>query len=289
MARIDTASPEMPERALPRMSSPLRILALLAIAGLTLFVASGIRTLWAEYQYLRQEWGYVRQSAVIGFANIHPNPSYATRPSDWIHDDGEYTLLWAGWRQGEHQWFRVGRGEVDRARISQPLGRDVIQAIDYPMVETGGGTVWQRIPTDASVVGVELAGIMNAYPMQVLDKVVVVNDLVGDHALLILLNPLVPSDRAVQLYEPTVAGRRLTMGMSGYFLDAKPVLYDRGTESLWVERERSGLEAIAGSYKGTRLPQVGRPVPVDWGTWRGRNPGGRLLVGADRSRVVPAF
>jgi hypothetical protein len=35
--------------------------------------------------------------------------------------------------------------------------------------------------------------------------------------------------------------------------------------------------------------QIGQPVPVDWGTWRRRYPEGRLLVGADRSRVVPSF
>ena len=29
-------------------------------------------------------------------------------------------------------------------------------------------------------------------------------------------------------------GQRLTMGLSGYLRDHKPVLYDRGTESLWV-------------------------------------------------------
>ena len=50
------------------------------------------------------------------------------------------------------------------------------------------------------------------------------------------------------------------LGTSGYLLDGKPVLYDHETESLWTENGDS-LAAIAGRYKGKRLPRLASPRP----------------------------
>jgi hypothetical protein len=169
------------------------------------------------------------------------------------------------------------------------MGRDVIQAIDYPLVEQGGGAIWGRIPNEAAVVGFDLAGTDSVYPMQVLDKVLVVNDLVGGRPFLITFNPMVSRNRTVHIYEPIVDGRRVTMGMSGYFHDRKPLLYDRGSESLWVESEAGTLEAIAGRHKGARLQSIEQHSPVAWGDWRGKHPASRLLIGADRTRTIPTF
>ena len=43
-------------------------------------------------------------------------------------------------------------------------------------------------------------------------------------------------------------GHRVTMAATGYFHDGKPLLYDRGTRSLWVE-DKDSLTAIAGKHK----------------------------------------
>ena len=213
--------------------------------------------------------------------------SFAEKPPDWYHHDGDHTLLWAGWRPGlGHSWFRVGRGDVDQLRISEPIGRDVIQAIDFPIVEVGGGTIWGRIPDEATVAGEELAGVHSVYPLRLLDKVEVINDQVGDRPFLVTYNPFGDPTDSVRIFDPQVEGRRVTMGLTGYFHDGKPMLYDRGTESLWVHRD-SSLDAIAGTLKGARLRLVGSPVPVAWGEWRTHYPGSRLLVGADRSHPRP--
>jgi hypothetical protein len=293
MAQVDppldlpsSLPPGTPAQAAPALPKGL---VLLALTVLLAFIAIQGRSLWREWKTLQREMSRVRQSAVVGYPNITPNPSYAQKPANWFHDEGEYTLLWSGWKHGDgHHWFRVGRGEVDRERISLPFGRDVIQAIDYPMVETDGGVIWGRIPPEATVVGQELSGVDCVYPMQVLDKVEVVNDEIEGHPFLVVFNPMVARERSVVIYEPMVAGRRVTMGLSGYFLDRQPMLYDRGTESLWVHEEES-LRAIAGQHKGVRLRRIGQPTPMFWGDWRARHPRSRLVVGADRSRRSPTF
>jgi hypothetical protein len=254
---------------------------------LTFVVAQGL-ALWREWADLRDDLATVRRGAVIGYKNIHPNPSYASRPDDWFHHDGQSTLLWSGWTDRDgHGWFRVGRGEVDQERISLPIGRDVVQTIDHPLVEVSGGPIWGRIPDEAAVVGQELAGVMSVYPVQVLAKVGAVNDEVGRRPFLIVFNPSAPSDRSVHIYDPVVDGNRLTMGTSGYFLDGLPLFYDRGSESFWVE-EAGSLRSVAGRLKGVRLRQVGQPSPVSWGDWRWRHPKSRLLIGDDRPKPPTA-
>jgi hypothetical protein len=253
------------------------------------FVVVQARSLWSEWNSLQGDMTRLRQTAVVGYHNINPNPSYAQKPPNWFHDEGEVTLLWSGWRHGDgHRWFRVGRGEIDPARISMPMGRDVIQAIDYPIVERDGGEIWNRIPIEAPVFGEDIGGILCVYPLQVLDKVEVVNDEIGGRHFLVVYNPMIEKNQAVVVYEAVVDGHPITMGLSGYFHDSRPMLYDRGTESFWVP-EADGLQAIAGTHKGTRLRPVVRPSLASWGDWRSRHPRSRLLVGADRSKGRPAL
>ena len=78
-----------------------------------------------------------------------------------------------------------------------------------------------------------------------------------DHPFLIVVNLFAPPEDAFSIFDADLDGHRLTMAASGYFHDGKPLLYDRGTESLWIE-EGDSLKAIAGKHKGVRL-RPGRP------------------------------
>ncbi|MCA1686642.1 MAG: DUF3179 domain-containing protein [Planctomycetia bacterium] len=266
-----------------------RAAVLASLAVLLAFIVSGGRHLWAEWSTLRVQELRLRNTVAIGYPGINPRMSYAAWPDPWIHDDAGSTRVWSGWKQeAGHQWFRVGLGEVRPASMSPPLGRDVIQAIDVPVVERQGGPRWSRIPDEAFVVGQRLGGVDNVYPLLVLDKVFVVNDTIDDHPYLVANNPLVPLSERVAVYETVVDGRRVTMGLTGYFYDGKPLLYDRGTESFWVG-ESDALRAIAGTHRGRRLRRIARPVPVAWGDWRSEHPDSRLVIGADRSRPRPAL
>jgi len=285
---ILSSPPDLPLRAPPATTKPT-LLVLLALMILLGFVAVQGHTLWLEWASLRAENTRARDSIVVGYYNINPNPSYAQKPEPWFHDEGPNTLLWSGWKHGVgHGWFRVGRGEVDRERLSLPMGRDVVQAIDYPIVEVNGGKIWGRIPGESSVVGQELGGVASVYPLQVLDKVQIVNDQVEGRAFLVVCNPKIARTQAVAIYDPVMDGHRLTMGMSGYDHDDRPLLYDRGTESLWVQ-EGDVLNAIAGAHRGARLRKIGQPSPTSWVDWCSHHPKSRLVVGADRSRTRPAL
>lgn len=273
----------------PAAEAPIlpRWLTLVTLGVLLLFVCLQGTTLYREWSALTTELRKARDTVVVGYVNIAVNPSSAERPSDWYRDDGKHTLLWSGWTHNVgHGWFRVGRGEVDRAKISYPLGRDMLQAIDYPLVEIEGGAIWSRVPDSAQVFGVELGEVPSVYPLRLLDKVEVVNDQLGDRPVLVAFSPFSRIERSVGVYDAVLEGRRVTMGLSGYFHELKPILYDRGTESLWIDTD-SGLSSIAGALKGSLLPSLTRPAPVSWSEWLARHPRSRLLVGADRSKPRP--
>ena len=278
------ASPALPTSAAPTTTALTRGAALAVLAVLLYYIATQGRILWLEWAQLQGDLSAAQNAAVIGYYNVHINPSYARRPDNWHHDEGDVTLLWSGWKHGEgHSWFRFGRGQLDIGRVSEPIGRDVVQAIDLPIVEIGDGTIWRRIPEGADVAGHELGGVPNVYPLLLLDKVEVVNDVIADQPFLVTYNPFASKSDRVNIYVGAIDGARIRMGLSGYFHDGKPMLYDRDTESLWADHE-DGLRALAGARRGATLRRVGHPTPTRWADWRARYPRSRLIVGADRSR-----
>jgi Protein of unknown function (DUF3179) len=285
MAEADLDRPSVPDVPIPtRGRSPwVRGMACVAILPLLGFIGQTGKTLWGEWKSLREDQASERGSAVVGYVSINPNPSFAEPPPDWFHDEGDASVLWSGWREGKNHWYRFGQGEIDPRRISMPLGKDVIQAIDYPLLEQEGGRCWSRIPPEAFVAGFDHRGTATAYPLKVLDKVEVVNDQYGDHPVLVVCTPV---DYRVSAFETTLDGYRLTMGHSGYFFGRSPILYDRGTESLWSEKD-GAMVAVAGRRKGATLKRIAQLPMVAWSDWKSEHPKGKLLIGADRSRPKP--
>lgn len=274
----------------PRCSPwPHRFLSAGVIFVIGLPAALAGNTIWGEWRKLCEEERRAADTTVVGYPNIYPRISWALRPDPWFRVEGDSILVWSGWKQGGgHGWFRVHRGEIERQHLGDPLGRDVCQAIDYPAIENGGGPIWERIPEGAGIIGVSLAGCSCAYPMTVLRKVAVVNDVIGDQPYLLHLDPFQGSDGKVAVHEARIDGHRITFGSSGLILDGKHVLYDRGTESLWVDDGRA-LSAFAGKYKGKELPAVSRIDPVSWDDWRDGHPATRLIVGStERGRALPS-
>jgi hypothetical protein len=265
----------------------VRVAAVGAIVVMTSFLAYEGRALWHEWTLLQGNLGAVQDTQIVGFRDINPWTSYAAGPQDWFRNEGKQSALWSHWEDGiGHKWFRFPQGEIEQARLRRPPTRYVPRAIDYPVVETNGGEVWKRIPGESQVVGLTLVGLKCVYPVAVLSKVQVVNDLVNDHPYLIAINPFAPANESVSIFEAEVGGHRVTMAPSGYFHDKKPLLYDRGTESLWCETD-DGLTAVAGKHRGAHLARVAHPGLVSWSTWQAGNRDSRLLVGADRSRGIP--
>jgi hypothetical protein len=175
---------------------------------------------------------------------------------------------------------------VEPEELTWSIGRDVIRAIDEPVVEVGGGLRWARIPADTPVFGIDEADTPTAYPALVLQKVQVVNEQLDGQPLAIVHTPFVPIEESVAAFDPRVGERRLTLGSAGYLYRGQPLLYDRWTESLWAA-EDGDLVAVGGPLRGSRLaPSL--PVKLaTWGDWQSRYPEGRLVVGADRSAEPP--
>ena len=234
---------------------------------LSMFLGLQAVSLWTQWRALRWELDGVKSTSIVGYPNIQYRLSFATIPSDWYRVEGESVVLWAGWDQGVgNHWFHLNQGDLDRAMMVGPMGRDVIHAIERPWTETGGGRIWTSIPEESPVVGQMLEGLPCVYPMQVVRKVLVVNDLVNDHPYLVLCDPGQHPDRSVAIYDATLPGQRVTLGNSGYAFRGKPLLYDHKTESLWVE-EGNSVKAPAGSgrvHSSTSFP----------GPWPSRGRGG---------------
>jgi hypothetical protein len=264
-----------------------RILLMALIVFVTLLVVFEARALWREYNFLRLEIAAANITAVVGYPGISPTPNYAQPPRELYHRDGDVVLLWANWVDGKgHHWYRAAPGDVDLERLLIPHHLFVARAIDYPKTETAGGTIWRKIPDEVRVIGQVLAGHECVYPVPVLLKVEVINDVVENQPFLVTANIISPPDQAFSIFDATIDGRRVTMSSSGYFDGRSPILYDRGTESLWVEQADS-LTAIAGKHKGRQLARIARPIPVAWHAWRLLNPRSRLVTGADRTQALP--
>jgi hypothetical protein len=250
------------------------------------FILYATGSLWREAQGLMVDMTRVRNSVIVGYTNIHPNPTYAARPRNWYREEGDELHLWSGWKDNSHQWFRIRKGELDRERLSLPVGRDTVRAIDHTILESQGGDRWVRVPDDTPVIGMRDGEWSRVYPLRLLDKVEVVNEPGQQQPLLITFTRSFGLLEAVTVFDPNLDGQRLTMGLTGYHYDRKPLLYDRGSESLWSIQD-GHLVALAGPKKGAKLKSLGKPAPVTWASWRDENPGTRLIVGADRGRPMP--
>lgn len=252
------------------------------------FVFTQAPPLYDELLALRRDQASDRASTSMAYLGISPHPSFAHPPDPWYYDDGDRTMLWAGWKHGVgHRWFAVGRGDLDPTTLTFPRGRDVVRSIDVPIFEADGDDHWERLPVDAPVVALDFNRAEIAVPLLVIGKVEAINGEVEGRPYLMTHAPFAGNDEALSLFDPVVDGQRLTFGSAGMFRDARALYYDRGSEGLWVERPE-GLVALSGDHKGRVLKRIGRPDQLPWSDWLSSHPDGRLIVGADRTGGLPS-
>ncbi len=252
------------------------------------FVFAQAPPLYDELRGLSHDRANDRASTSMAYLDISPHPSFARPPDPWYRDEGDRTMLWAGWKQGVgHRWFATDRGDLDPSTLTFPCGRDVVRAIDLPIFEADGDDHWERLPGDATVVGLDFNQAEIAVPLLVVGKVELINGEVEGQPYLMTCAPFAGADEALSLFDPVVDGQRLTFGSSGMFRDERALYYDRTSEGLWTERPE-GLVALTGDRKGRVLKRIGRPEVLSWSDWRSSHPDGRLIVGADRSGGLPS-
>lgn len=159
---------------------------------------------------------------------------------------------------------------VDPSRIvSGGPPPDGIPAIDSPRFERVEDVEW--LADDEAVIALSVGDEHRAYPVQVLIWHEIVNDTVGGRPVAVTYCPLCSSALA---FDREVGDRVLSFGTSGRLYLSALVMYDRQTESLWSQVERT---ALAGVLAGSELDLI--PVTtVRWADWRTAHPEGWVLT-----------
>ncbi len=170
---------------------------------------------------------------------------------------------------GSNNGFDLSDALVPAAQI-EPGGpaRDGIPAIDHPNF-IGVSDAGFLSDTDR-VLGINLQGEQKAYPVRILNYHEIVNDRLGDTAVVVSYCPLCGTGMAF------LAGRNgedFDFGVSGLLYNSDVLLYDRQTESLWSQIRK---QAVAGPLKGQYLQQI--PLQhTSWADWRTRYPQTQVL------------
>ena len=161
------------------------------------------------------------------------------------------------------------RSDVNtRDIIRNVVPRDAIPALIVPKFEPAAAAGFMR-PRDRVIV-IEVGSEQRAYPTRILDHHEIIDDVIDGRPIVVTYCPLCGSAVA---FDATTDGRVLTFGVSGSLYDSNLLMYDRQTDSLWLQV--SG-ECVEGKLKGKRLSMY--PVAYDtWDHWKAHHPNGSVL------------
>ena len=163
------------------------------------------------------------------------------------------------------------RANIDLSDIiSGGPPKDGIPAINNPkfLSFAQAGALADRDP----VIGIEINGDARAYPLGVLMRHEIANDVVGGKAVTVTYCPLCNS---AIVFDATIDGKRHDFGTTGRLRNSDLVMYDRQTESWW--QQFSG-RALIGHYVGRQL----HPLPSrveSFANFKQRFPNGKVLAG----------
>jgi hypothetical protein len=167
--------------------------------------------------------------------------------------------------------IRHASAELDLSRPSIPPGRilsggppkDGIPALVDPTFVTAAAASYLR-DTDR-VIGIHDGQMAKAYPLRLLNWHEVVNDRIGDQAIVVTYCPLTAS---AVVFDRRIEGEALTFGVSGRLYESNVLFYDRETESLWSQLTGQG---VTGEQNGRTLTQV-PAIETSWSRWRAEHP-----------------
>ncbi|RME42585.1 MAG: DUF3179 domain-containing protein [Chloroflexi bacterium] len=157
------------------------------------------------------------------------------------------------------------------------LPRDAIQAITSPAFDSVD-EAQPYMRSDEQVIGLALNGDVRAYPINILSRHEIVNDVVGGEPVAITWCPLCYS---ALVFSRRVNGRELTFGVSGKLYENNLIMYDHQTESLWSQLLG---QAVAGSLRGARLA-LKTASQTTWENWRVEHPDSLVLSKPKTLRV----
>jgi hypothetical protein len=147
--------------------------------------------------------------------------------------------------------------------------RDGIESVDEPEFVAVGEAKW--VVESNPVLGVVVGEEAHVYPVHLIEPHQIVNDEINGVPVVVTYDPLAAVPRA---FRREVEGRTLSFGVSGLVYNSNFLLYDRETESLWLQFTG---EAIAGPMAGKKLERI--PIRQElMGTWLVRHPLSRVLA-----------
>ena len=158
--------------------------------------------------------------------------------------------------------------EFEELRSGCPW-RDCIPSIEDPRFET----IEEALATSAAaipIVHVELNGDARGYPLDVLTRHEIVNDVIGGEPVAVTFCPLCNTAIA---FRRSVGGEVLEFGVSGLLRNSDLVMYDRATHSLW---QQATGRALVGAYVGARLEKLPAAI-ISFGQFAEEFPDGLVL------------
>ena len=134
--------------------------------------------------------------------------------------------------------------------------KDGIRAIDAPrFVDVDAADRWLGDREPIAIV--RAGGVTKAYPLQILIRHEIVNDVVGDQPITVTYCPLCNTTLA---FDRRYDGKLLDFGTTGRLRHSDLVMYDRQTKTWWQQATGEGL---VGQYAGERLTFIPAPV-MSW-------------------------
>lgn len=155
----------------------------------------------------------------------------------------------------------ASRINLDDLKSGGP-SKNAIPSIDEPKFV---GVEETEFDADALIVGVYLNGEAKAYPYGILNWHEIVNDTVGGIPVSVTLCPLCDTN---PVFKRTINDEVTTFGVSGKLFQSCLVMYDRLTNSLWVQPWGTG---VVGEETNTQLERVAA-TKTTLGLWRQKHP-----------------
>lgn len=184
-------------------------------------------------------------------AELRENAAFATRewPTDWTNSTIELSEL------------------ILATGASEP--REAFTPIDEPKYEsTADAAVW-LVDREPGVL-LQLGGDVRFFPLSIITRHEIVNDVIGGVDVSVTFCPLCNSAVA---FEREVDGDVLRFGVSGFLRNNDLVMWDDKTVSLW---QQATGEAIVGASAGTELVMLPTSI-VSFGDFRRGFPDGMSL------------
>ncbi len=165
--------------------------------------------------------------------------------------------------------------------ISGGVGRDGIPPVDNPTFESiADASTW--LQPQSPVIAFELNGMARAYPLAILTRHEIVNDVMSGVPVAVTFCPLCNS---AVVFDRTVDGQILRFGVSGLLRNSDLIMWDDMTQSWWQQFTGEG---IVGSYTGTELTLLPSQV-VGLGAFVEQYPGGEVLSRGGRTYATNPY